>query len=70
MRLAVADVRRARRAGLHVQVRRYVSPPRARRVEQLEPFESDDIDWCDGCDLPAEACCCPEADEYDEDGLL
>lgn len=26
-------------------------------------------EWCEGCDLPTDACCCPETDEYDEDAL-
>lgn len=35
----------------------------------METFEAEP-EWCDGCDLPREACVCPEGDdEFDEDAL-
>lgn len=44
-----------------------------RSFDGLDPADLVDFldaqvedDWCEGCGLPLIACCCPEADEFED----
>lgn len=65
--MTVAELRRARRLGRPVPVRRFTGP-KLTPAEALDMGLGDD-DWCDDCDLPLEACCCPEASEFTTEDL-
>jgi hypothetical protein len=44
-------------------------PDLDRRVRQ-DSFEEDEVEFCDGCNLPGDACCCPDDDaEFTDEDL-
>lgn len=58
---------------LSVSVQVVTSDAQRRFIRSFNALGPDDFeggegepDWCDGCDLPLDACCCPEPDEFSD----